>query len=375
MRLRLMSLLLAALLVGCGGGGGGTSASPTSNSYTGTQSPGDLWTATFGTGTFSASNTNTTNAVTFSGTTALQASGLLQLTVTTTDNPAKVAVGAIGYALEYPGTATLMLPPGTTVNAVSDTRPVVLVGKAASAGFTTGTTFNWVDVPTSIWTTGTTSGSTISCPTSTGNVLGTGSVTAVSGTTITISINEYDYCGTQTTTNVSQTLTDLGSGEVQGTNGGVTITFQVSPSGAFMGDTTAATLQNVAGFIGMKAPSVNVDTTAFYSQNRTFRGFVFRTVSGSGSPFTEPVGGTVTAGGTTMSGFTMNPVTGALASGGNTISLGTTQVAPGVFNGATITTASGVHRATFVINQVNGKYFVYGFGYDSLPFNFMLIEQ
>ena len=372
MKLRLMSLLLAALLVGCSGGGGGTA---TSNSYTGTQSPGDLWTATFGTGTFSASNTNTTSAVTFSGTTALQASGLLQLTVTTTSDATKVAVGSIGYALEYPGTATLMLPPGTAASAVSNTRPVVLVAKAASAGFAVGTTFNWVVVPTAIWMAGTTSGGNISCPTTTSNVRGTGSVTAVSGSTITISINEYDYCGIQTTTGAIQTLTDLGSGEIQGTNSGTTITFQVSPSGTFMGDITATALQNVAGFIGMKAPTSNIDTTTFYSQNRTFRGFVFRTVSGSGTPYTEPVGGTVTAGATTISGFTMNPVTGALSSGGNTISLGAAQQTPGVFSGATITTGSGVHPATFVINQVNGKYFVYGFGYDGLPFNFMLIEQ
>ena len=372
-----MSLLLAALLVGCSGGGGGTSTSAaTSNSYTGTQSPGDLWTATFGTGTFSASNSNATNAVTFSGTTALQASGLLQLTVTTTSNATRVALGSIGYALEYPGTATLMLPPGTAASAVSNTRPVVLVAKAASAGFAVGTTFNWVVVPTTIWTAGTISGSSISCPTSTGNVRGTGSVTAVSGSMITISINEYNYCDFQTTTGAIQTLTDLGSGEIQGTNSGTTITFQVSPSGTFMGDSTAVTLQNVAGFIGMKAPTSNIDTATFYSQNRTFRGFVFRTVSGgSGTPYTEPVGGTVTAGATTISGFTMNPVTGALSSGGNTISLGATQQTPGVFSGATITPGSGVHPATFVITQVNGKYFVYGFGYDGMPFNFMLIEQ
>ncbi len=140
-----------------------------------------------------------------------------------------------------------------------------------------------------------------------------------------------------------------------------------------MGDATAASLQQVAGFIGMKAPTSNVDKAALLAQNRTFRGFVFRTSTSQSDPFTEPVGGQITSG--AIHGFTMDPITGASASGGNTIDLGATQLSPGVFNAATITTSGGAHAATFVVNQVNGKYFMFGFGLDGDPFNFMLMEQ
>lgn len=379
--LTLLTVLLAIVLAGCKLFGSSTGTSATTgttatNSYIGTQSPGDLWTATFANGTFTATNKNTANAVTFSGTTALQASGLLQLTVTSSDTPSLVAVGAIGYAYEFPGTATLMQPPGTTVGAVSNTTPVFLVAQAATAGFTTGSQFNWIDVPTSIWTIG--SGSCPSTAGSTGNVLGVGSVSAVNGSTITITFDEYDYCGNKTTSAASNNLTDMGNGEVQGTNGGVTITFQVSPSGAFMGDVTSSTAQQVAGFIGMKAPTTAVNKNALLAQNRTFRGFVFRTNGSASSPYTEPVGGNITAGASTISGFTMDPVSGTSAGGGVSIDLGTSQVlSNGVFDGATITTLANniAHHATFVVNQINGKYFMFGFGLDGVPFNFMLMEQ
>ncbi|MFN3487308.1 MAG: hypothetical protein ACK44W_17715 [Planctomycetota bacterium] len=122
------------------------------------------------------------------------------------------------------------------------------------------------------------------------------------------------------------------------------LTFQVSPSGAFMGDVAPPTPTDleVAGFVGMKAPAVSVHIASLLTVGRQFRGVIFRNAS---TPFTETIWGEIQAG--------------------------------SAFVGTIDDPDPGVESAVFMVSQVGGKYFIFGIGADTStePFNFMLMEK
>lgn len=328
-------------------------------SYFGTQSPGDLWSATFGGGTFTATNNALSPALTFSGTTEPLPSGFLKLMVVDSTDTVAVPLSSVGYAFEFPGTAIFMKPPGTD----PDTRAVFLIANSASSGFTPGMAFNWLVIPSSIW------------DSTTSNALGNGTVTNVSGTAVTININEFMLDGTQTTTGVDNFLTDQGAGQMTGVDGSSdTLTFQVAPSGAFMGDVTPPTPTpiQVAGFVGMKAPAASVNTADILTPGREFRGVLFRNAD---TPHTETIWANVIAG-PVFQGGNYTDIEAGTTMQNVTIDLGT-QVSPGVYSGTIDDPSPGVESAVFMVNQIGGKYLIFGIGAHTStePFNFMLIEQ
>lgn len=131
---------MAVLLSGCGGGGGGI-AGGSIQSYVGTSSPGDVWSWTFQSGTFSA--TNETLSHTYSGTSQDLPSGFKKLTITAS-NDSGVTEGSAGYAVEIPGEALLIKPAGG-----DSVHPIIAT--ASTAPPQTDLNFNWVTVPRANW--------------------------------------------------------------------------------------------------------------------------------------------------------------------------------------------------------------------------------
>lgn len=234
-------------------------------------------------------------------------------------------------------------------------------------------------------------------------------------------MTEFTLAGNKQTDN--QTLTLLGSGQATVTSGAISptacttgnyavkSTFQISPSGAFMGDNTAyygtppnttdcASQLSVGGFLGMKAPSGPVDagssnTGSLFGSNRTFRGVLFRQKSQSGdAPFTEEIYATITQGVTTLAGgnytdvsnnIVQNPLPVAIslgkqASDPSSSYYDNTNPYYGVFPEATILLSPDSFPAVFMVNQIGGKYFLFGFsntnqGGGDYPSNLLLMEQ
>lgn len=140
----LLAVLFLSVLSGCGGGSSGTSSS---NSYFGTQSPGDAWSWKItkdASGNRTFSGTDNTTAATYSGDVTTLSNKYLQLTITaTTDNSVVVgSSGATFYALEFPETALLLKPAGTNDS---------VVVAAAEGDCPSPSSYNWVKVANQSW--------------------------------------------------------------------------------------------------------------------------------------------------------------------------------------------------------------------------------
>lgn len=140
-----------------------------------------------------------------------------------------------------------------------------------------------------------------------------------------------------------------------------------------MGDVTppTPTSMQVAGFIGMKAPAAAVNTADILAPGREFRGVLFRNAE---TPHTETIWANVIAG-PIFQGGNYTDVEAGTTVQNVTIDLGT-QVSDGVYSG-TITDPSGPQSTYFMVNQIGGKYMVFGIAAhtSTQPFNFMLIEK
>lgn len=359
---RLFAALSLSLLIawGCGSSSNNspsspsTPNSPSSNAYLGTQSPGDLWTFSIGNGSFSANNAPL--SLTFSGATSTLTSGFTKLTVNSTSASGSVSVGSVGYAYEFPNTAFVMKPPANA----SDT--LAVFGTAsASYTYTVGSVFQWIVIPSSVW------------DSTTSNAMGAASITSINGSSVTMNVNEFMLNGTQTTTNATNTMTNQGSGKMTGSDGTNTFTFQTSSSGSFMGDVappTPTTLQ-VAGFFGMSAPGSPVNLTNVVLSGKEFRGIVFR--NNAVSNHTELVW--ARGNNTYLDAGTYSNIDAGTESSGVSIGFGSQPsngvVAGGIYDGSS-------HTTTFLINQVGGKYLIYGISTDgssTQPYNLMLMER
>jgi hypothetical protein len=345
------------------GGCGGNSASSGANSYFGTQSPGDAWSWTItrdssGSGTFSA--IDNTSGSTYSGTVLTLSNKFLQLTIAVT-NDSTVAVGSISYAVEFPNTALIVKPAGDKD---------ALVIAAAQGNCPSPTSYNWVKVANQNWN--------VSTDPAFGTVTSSGSSSSP-----TFSVAPYLLGGT-----ALSTVTYSGSCS----NGVITstanTTFAVTPSGVFIGDQGTD-----GGIIGMLQPSADIGSTAVLQQGREFRGFVFMT-----HPPFESDGVTLqdktqaiwsrTKGDSLISaGEYTSFASGTEDScpGGDscaTLSLDS-EVASGEFSGTMTDSHAGSHPFTLMINQINGKYMIFGFSRNQAgtdpnalyPYLFAVMEQ
>jgi len=375
-RLCLLLMMAVALvstvsIMSCSSGGSGA------NSYFGTQSPGDAWSWTItkdssGNGTFSA--TDNTTGYTYSGTVATLTSNYLQLTFTASTD-SNVAVGSIAYAVEFPNTALIVKPAGA--------KDAVVIA-AAQGTCPSPASYNWIKVANLGWDVGT------------DPAYGTAALTG-SASTPTISVIPFLLGSTTPLSTI--TYTGSCSNGVITTTAADSTKFGVTPSGVFIGDQGTN-----GGVIGMLQPTAKIGTTAVLQTGREFRGFVFMT-----HPPFAPDGVTLvdktqaiwsrTTTSTTICGPGVSSCISAGEYTGTNFASGTedtcpggdscatftldTEVAPGEFDGTMIDSHAGSHPFTLMINQINGKYMVFGFSRNQWgdlqsnlsPYIFVVMEQ
>lgn len=350
-----------AIMTGCGDSSSLPSSSTGAGSYFGTQSPGDAWSWTItkdgtGSGTFSAKNNTSGN--TYSGNAVTLSNKFLQLkiTATTDSNVAIGGSGATAYAIEFPNTAIIVKPAG------NNDMPVI---GAAQGACPSPAAYNWIKVPNGSWN--------IATDPAFGTAVTTGSTSSLN-----FSIPQYLLAGT-----ALSTITYSGSCS----NGVITTTanttFGVTPSGVFIGDQGTN-----GGVVGMMQPSAKIGTTAILQAGREFRGFVFMTHPPDGVDKTLPIWSRTKGDGFITAGSYTNFVNGTedtCPTGDScaTLSL-TNEIAPGLFTGTmTDIHTSTAHAFTLAINQINGKYVVFGFSQEQAgsdpnalyPYLLVVMEQ
>ncbi len=358
-------IAVAALLSGCGSGTPAaktTSPTSTPNSYLGTQSPGDAWSWTItrdasGTGTFSG--TNNTSGKQYSGTVATLSNKFLQLKITSSSDAS--VVGTTAPAVEFPTTALVVQPAG------ANDSPMIAAAQGTCP--TQGSSYNWIKIPNLTWD------PTVDAAFGTATTSGTGD-------SFDFSIASYLLGGSTPFNTVDDTGFACSSGEISSSDTTMPL-FGATPSGMLVGDQGTN-----GGVIGMLQPQADIGSAAILQQGREFRGYVFMTHPPMGPDGVTPVDKTeavwahtlgdnlITAG--RYTDFT-NGVEDVCPGGDScaTFSLGT-EVAPGEFAGTMTDSHAGSHPFTLMINQISGKYMIFGFSYNdapSRPLLFMVMEQ
>jgi len=187
--------------------------------YLGTQPPGDVWTWTLdhGAGTFSAQDE--TNGYTYSGTisqvtgTGIVGNGFTRLSIASTTDPAASSwLKHEAFAVELPGVALLVSPPGPPALADGGVSngyySSLIVASAVGTCPATGGTFNTIVIPRTTWA-------------SQGSLLMPGeSVTGPGYGTATLGLSGGSFTISGTTTGVTLTYTDAGDWTI--TDAGVT---------------------------------------------------------------------------------------------------------------------------------------------------------
>jgi hypothetical protein len=377
-------------------------------SYLGTQPPGDVWTWTLdhGAGTFSAQDRTT--GYTYSGTlsqvtgTGIVGNGFTRLSIAATTDPAAAGwTKQEAFAVEFPGVALLVSPPGPP--APSHGGPTngyissLIVASAIGACPATGGTFNTVVIPRTTWASQTsllTEGQSITGPGyGTATLARSGGSFAFTGTTTSVTLT-YTAGG-------DWTITDAGVTTVPpatfGCDGGFltsatpgTPTVGVTPAGVLIAD-MGGTDPNISGLIGVAQTAIG----GLGALQGEYLGFIFvdeaAVAPNPPSPYTIAVScapGTSADGGNEICQpyDSLDPVTPSTFGIGDAavqipVFFDTTSTTTGVianhitdFNGNPALSAQNVSMAT----QIGGKGVFVGItGSGSVPSlqNMMLIQQ
>ncbi|MHC5009428.1 MAG: hypothetical protein ACYTG6_00580 [Planctomycetota bacterium] len=336
-------------LLACGGGGGGDGPAPApSREYVGTQSPGDLWSWTLDPlDTWEA--TNETLAFDYSGTYESLPSGFLKFIVTGSTEPGMV-LPAVAYGLEMPNTALLVKPDGPDEN---------LICMVAAGSCPVGPTriLNWVEMTDAFW----------NPLTDTAYGIATATIT---GANMDIENDRWLLDGTPLPPESLTGFTCASGIITDPTTPAAAIV--MAPTGVFISDSGPGE----GGVIGMDAPAVDIDLADLVLAGREYRGTHFKdqTTSGDDSRavWARPGGPGDLTGGEYIDIETNVERTTSLA----TIVF-VDQPSPGIVNG-TLEDDAGTSDIVFLINQLGGRYFIYGISVDTndgKPYNFLVIEQ
>ncbi len=336
-----LAVVASLSLSGCGGGSA-ASATASASKYLGTQAPGDVWSWQLNDTTFSASNN--TLGTHYSGAKSLLSTGFLKLTVTATDDTG-LTTGSSAYALEFPGTALMIKPAG------SDTKAPIVAGSLGTNPSGPQVSFNFVTVPSSTFD----------------------SVNdqAYGHVTFTVTGNAYD--GTSHRWAIDGTALSDGPSNFTGANGLMTdtdnnATGAMTPSGVCVLDYGPG----AGGVIGVKQPSANVDWSDFSS--KSFRGFLINSGKTQCVAVTPNGDGTLHGDGYAMG---TGVETGTFDGGGGVTISFQSQPNPGIVKIGVAPSGGGSPEIiAAAINQVNGKYMLFGFGYGSgKGYNVILVQQ
>lgn len=342
-----LALSIATLLAGCGGQSSSSTPVPEViaaragvYSYLGTQSPGDVWSWTIGQSTYTG--TNETAGYYYSGSYTAYASGFNKAVVTASSDPNVPLDGsAIAYFLEYPG--TMLIVCAEYENAI------VCAAKATTAP--AAGQYNFVEIPSSGWSQGS-------------SAYGTVEVTVSNGL-YDFNVRSYNLNDIQTGHSY-QTGFSFSDGRLAKT--GDPLQIFMTPSGAYYGDSGP----NSGGFCGATYQSVTLSDVV----SKQYRGALFSYDPNSGSSSTTPVGAEPNTSLTNaLNGFGFEDVElNTRSSGGVTLQFSAPD-ASGILSG-TMDDAGTITNFKMVISQVSGKYMIFGISQDSSgnPQNMLMIE-
>lgn len=339
----IVGIAAAGSITGCGSGSGGGLAA--SRAYLGTQAPGDVWSWTIGTDTFTA--TNETTGYTYSGTVSTLPTGFMKLVIDNTTDPG-ITTGQAAYALEMPGTALLVKPAG------ADTEPPIVAASLGANPPGPSVKFNFVTIPSTTWNPANDEAFGYVDLTVTGN--------AYDGPT-----KRYAVDGTPLPDASAHLTGDAGRMTLLNPPGGGTATAAMTPSGVCAFDYGPGN----GGVIGVKQPAQNVDTAVLASES--YRGFLIDQGK------TQCIACSPNGDGTLHGAGYANPSgveTGTSDNGsGVTVSF-TSQPNPGEVT-IHLTTTGGAESMAAAVNQIAGKYMLFGFGLgqDGKGYNFLLVEN
>lgn len=335
------------LLAACGGDSN-NAVTPETRSYLGTQNPGDVWAWTFVDTTFSASNETT--GYTYSGTYEMLPSGFKKLNITATTDPGTTPP-AYGYAIEVPNTAILIKPVGEEADAIG--------GAALGACPTSSGTYNWVMLVNSDW------------DSATDIAMGITDAT-VTGSTFDFSITFKKLDGTDIGTEIDTGFVCSGG---MMTKSGSSTTIAAAPAGMIVGDNGPGG----GGFIGMRAPSADINLSDVTASGRQYRGILIRDGAYAIDPTRQdssPIWAQPNGSGGLVGGEYDDIDADIEGAVGASIAF-TSQPSPGIVLG-TITDNGGTADIVFMINKINGKYFIYGVSAGTVigeGYNFIIIER
>ena len=349
----LMAIAAVAAVVALPGCGGGSHSSSTgsggetsnSRSYQGTQSPGDPWHWTITTAGSTWTASNSTTGYTYSGTWSLLSSGFEELTVTQTTDP-NVTVPTPLYGLEVPNTMFIAKPVGANTN------PIIAASLGASPTAAASLDFNYVHIPEQGYVP------------DTGDAYGTVNF-GVANNVWTGTVTQFNIHGTAITPDLDLTLTDsngllTGGSSVTDT----TVKGGITSSGVAILDLGPGK----GGAVGVQQATSPVDINAVAAGN--YLGVHVNPTDGAFLVY-----GTGGTGGQIAIGRYSNVKTGAQLPNYGTITF-TAQPSPGQLTATVNYTSGGSAPAVFVVNQVNGKYILFGIVKHPLgTAHFTLVQQ
>lgn len=310
--------------------------SNSARSYLGTQNPGDVWVWTIdttgGTGTFSAVNEETT--YTYEGDVETLPNGFLKLTITDTTHPG-LTLPAYAYALEFQDNVLLIKPAGPN--------PEVIVAVALGDCPGEDTVYNWIKLLSD------------EIDSAADEAYGISS-SEVSGSDISFTHTRYTLDGTVYGGGpVTDTGFSCADGRITRTSVPTDV-IAVTPAGLFVFDKGYGN----GGVIGMKQPVADVSISDLLLSGREFRGILFQPEESVGDTKPvwlrpDPANPGQMIGGEYEDDFEA----GTEQTDNSTISF-TSQDDPGIVNAVLTSSHSLVFDIIFMINRIDGKYFLYG---------------
>jgi hypothetical protein len=365
-----------------GSDAGPLDAGATVATYLGTQPPGDVWTWVLdhGAGTFSAGDLTT--GYTYAGTlaqvtgTRIVGNGFTKLSIASTTDPAAAGwTKQEAFAVEFPGVALLVSPPGpaATGNNGNGYYSKLIVASAVGTCPTAGGTFNTIVVPRSGWENQAsvlTVGQSI-----TGPGYGT-AVLGVSGGSYTVggSTAQVTFTYTAAGYTMDAAVTSSGPTNTYGCDGGQltsatagTPTVGVTPAGVLIED-MGGTDPNISGLIGVRQTTV----PSLAALQGDYLGFVFAWSDSILTPYTIAVscspGSSPDAGNEICQPYdSLDPVTPSQFGTDAAVTLPVFFDAPGAPNGMFLGHSAAVHngvwgfdQAAYMVTQIGGKGVIVG---------------
>lgn len=359
------STTITASVSGINGSTGMTVTAASTNSYVGTQSPGDLWLLSIDDSAKTFSATNQSASLTYSGTFTALPNGFYKTSITTSNDP-NLPAGTNGYALEVPGVALVISLGGSTDKPIA----AIVPGPCPTIS-STGLNADLINLGHSTYDSTTSeSYAAVSAMQSGSNYNFTVDSYLLDGTLRTASSGPLPNSGTCTNGVITVPSVPDASG------GTSNVTAVAAPNGLYVLDLGRNSVTN-NGKGGAVGTTTNIDPTQLSTaMTANYLGFLFKRNS---TPITTLVGFGPGSGTSITGGTYVNQDSDPFDAHGTTITINLPSVNGEGFLQGTVTDSNGAHRPfVAMITNSGGQYFLFGITTDTsstTPYAIVLAQQ